>query len=401
MKVPILRLPITEEDTQILCDRFKSVLLSGSLTMGPQTRKFEEMFAHFSAAKHAISNASGTAALELIIRALGIAQRSIIVPTNTFAATAFAVVNTKNRVIFADADPNTLCLDPDDVARRIQDDTAAVILVHIGGVITPAVERLKRICQDRNIALIEDCAHAHGCSLNGVQAGSIGCAGAFSFFPTKTLTTGEGGMVVTNSDEIAEKVRILRNHGKNPALRNKMSEPGNNYRISELTAAFGVWQMEKAAVWIAQRQKIAAFYDLNLAGVAGVHALKLPEGQISSYYKYIAFLDDDLDRGDLKKLMLERYEVSLTGEVYADLCHTEPVWEGYTYCGMRRGSGDAVRHSWEGCACEHPSSDEFPGATSVARRHICLPLYPDMSVEECSHVVNSLTKSIREIRGNT
>jgi dTDP-4-amino-4,6-dideoxygalactose transaminase len=396
-----LRLPITEEDTGTLCDSFKSVLLSGSLTMGPQTRKFEEMFAQFSGAKHAVSNASGTAALELIIRALGIEHRSIIVPTNTFAATAFAVVNTKNRVIFADADRETLALDPDDVARRIQADTAAVILVHIGGVITPAVEKLKRICQERNIALIEDCAHAHGCSLNGVPAGSIGCAGAFSFFPTKTLTTGEGGMVVTNSDEIAEKVRIFRNHGKNPALRNKMSEPGNNYRISELTAAFGVWQMEKAAGWIAKRQEIAAIYDRNLADVAGVQPLKLPKGLVSSYYKYIAFLDNDLDRDRLKNLMLERHQVSLTGEVYADLCHTEPVWQGYTYCGVRRGSGVALRHGWDGCACEHPPQDDFPGAVFVARRHICLPLYPDMSVEDCRHVVNSLAESIREIRGNT
>ncbi|MCW7536787.1 DegT/DnrJ/EryC1/StrS family aminotransferase [Aquabacterium sp. A7-Y] len=400
MKVPILRLPITEEDAQVLGERFKSVLLSGSLTMGPQTRRFEEMFAQFSGAKHAISNASGTASLELIIRALGIQQRSIIVPTNTFAATAYAVVNTKNRVIFADSDPNTLCLDPEDVARRIEDDTAAVILVHIGGVITPAVEKLKRLCEERNLALIEDCAHAHGCSLNGAPAGTIGCAGAFSFFPTKTLTTGEGGMVVTNSDEIAEKVKIFRNHGKNPALRNKMSEPGNNYRISELTAAFGVWQMEKAEGWISQRQEIAAFYDQNIAGVAGVQPLKLPKGMVSSYYKYIAFLDEDLDRDRLKKLMQERYEVSLTGEVYADLCHTEPVWQGYTYCGMHRDGGTAVRHGWEGCTCDHPAGD-FPGAAFVARRHICLPLYPDMTVEECRHVLDSLSKSIQEIRGNT
>lgn len=399
MKVPILRLPITEEDAQSLCDDFKSVLLSGSLTMGPQTRQFEEMFARFSGAKYAISNASGTASLELIIRALGIEHRSIIVPTNTFAATAFAVLNTNNRVIFADSDPNTLCLDPGDVVRRIEGDTAAVILVHIGGVITPDVEKLKSLCSERNLFLIEDCAHAHGCSLNGVSAGSIGCAGAFSFFPTKTLTTGEGGMVVTNSEEIAEKVRIFRNHGKNPALRNKMSEPGNNYRISELTAAFGVWQMGKAAGWISQRQEIAAFYDRNMVGISGVQPLKLPSGMVSSYYKYIAFLDDDLDRDQLKKLMHERHEVSLTGEVYADLCHTEPVWQGYTYCGVRRSGGDGVAHGWEGCTCEH-SPQNFPGASFISRRHICLPLYPDMTVEECKHVLNSLSESIQELRGN-
>jgi dTDP-4-amino-4,6-dideoxygalactose transaminase len=353
--------------------------------MGHFTREFEERFAEFTGTQYALACNSGTSALELIIRSLGIRGRSIIVPTNTFLATGFAVINSGNRVVFADSLPETLCLDIDDVSRRIDEHTAAVIAVHIGGVIDPDIYRLKQLCDAKGIHLIEDCAHAHGCSIDGQAAGSLGVAGAFSFFPTKALITGEGGMVTTNSESLYREAVKYRNHGKDPALGNRMSVVGNNWRMSEFTAAFGVQQMRRAAELVFQRQEIARFYDGALATAGDLTPLKLAANVVSSYYKYIVYLEDSIDRASFKKHLREDYQVNLTGEVYADLCHTEPVWQTYDYDG-RPGPAPS------------PAAGEFPGAEYLAKHHICLPLYPDLTQAEREWVVEALKTTLEKIK---
>lgn len=379
MNVPILRIPFSEEDKHFIYKSLDHVLASGFLTMGPFTREFEARFVEFTGTQYALACNSGTSALEIIIRCLGIRGKSIIVPTNTFLATAFAVINSGNRVMFADSRSETLCLDVDDVARRIDADTAAVITVHVGGVIDPDVYRLKQLCDSKGIYLIEDCAHAHGCSIDGKAAGSIGVAGAFSFFPTKVLVTGEGGLVTTHDEALYQEAVKFRNHGKDPGRGNRMSVVGNNWRMSEITAVFGVQQMRRAAELIAERQAIARFYGQALASVDGVTPLKLADSVTSSYYKYIAYLDEGLDRAAFKKTLKEQYQVSLTGEVYADLCHTEPVWETVDYAGQP-GSAPPV------------APGEFPGAKYLAKHHICLPVYPGLAQEEREWIVESLKK---------
>ena len=397
IEIPILRIPFSEEDIDFIKDGLSDIVSSGFLTMSKYTSQFEEMFAEFTDASFAISCSNGTSALELILRGLGIEGRSVIVPTNTFLATAFAVMHSGNRVIFADSEPETLCLDVDDVRRRITDDTAAVILVHIGGIITPAIDELQRLCTEKGIYLIEDAAHAHGCAVDGRQAGTLGIAGGFSFFPTKVLTTGEGGVVTTNDEELAQRMRMIRNHGKNPALGNRMSEVGYNYRLSEITALLGVRQMQKAQAVIEERRRVAAFYDTALKGIAGLRPLTLPETVFSTYYKYIAYLDEDMDRNQAKTILKEQYGVSLTGEVYANLCHTEPLWERFTYCGRQRANGDVACHRWPACGCDRVQ-EGFPGAEYISRHHVCLPVYPGLSEAELEHVVTSLRSVLTEVK---
>ena len=191
-------------------------------------------------------------------------------------ATALAVMHSGNCVVFADSDPTTLCLDIDDVERRVTDSTAGVILVHIGGIITPAVERLRKFCDEKRLYLIEDCAHAHGSAIDGKHAGALGVAGAFSFFPTKVMTTGEGGMVTTDSESLARQMRILRNHGKDPELEGKISEFGNNHRMSEVTALLGIQQIGKAHRIIRERRNIAKFYDSRLDPIVELHRVQVP-----------------------------------------------------------------------------------------------------------------------------
>ena len=394
--IPILRIPFTREDYDYLHQGVEEVLGSGLLTLGKYTREFESAFGEFTGAKHCVTVNSCTAALEIIVRALGIAGASVIVPTNTFPATALAAMHAGNRVIFADSDPETLCLDVADVERRIEEDTWAVILVHIGGNITPQYYQLKALCEARNLYLVEDCAHSPGSTIDGQSSGILGIAGAFSFFPTKPLTTGEGGMVTTNDDSVYEQATMIRNQGKNPALGNHISEIGHNFRMNEITALMGVQQMRRAPEVLEDRRRIARFYDSALHGFRGLRPITIAPNTVSSYYKYIAYLDPVYERSAVKGIMREKYGVSLPGEVYADLCHDEPIWERYTYCGKRRSdSGPVQCTKWPDCGCEKPQKG-FPGAEYISKHHVCLPLYPGLTEEELLYVVESLDRTLHE-----
>ena len=380
MQVPIIRIPFSEADRSFINQGINEVLKSGYLTMGKYTQEFEKLFADFCGVEYAIATNSGTSALEIILRAIEVEEASVIVPTNTFLATALAVVHAGGKIIFADSMPENLCLDPQDVRRKLRKDTKAVILVHIGGIITPYLNDLKDLCDEYGLYLIEDAAHAHGCSIDGKKAGNLGIAGAFSFFPTKVLTTGEGGMITTNDAELYEKMLMLRNHGKNPKLGNRISELGYNWRLGEIPAVIGVQQVQNAEGLIQKRQEIAQFYDNALQSVEGIELVRLPEKIESSYYKYIVYLKEGHQRDKIKKGMKEEYGVSLTGEVYAELCHNEPVWDKHKEVVLTF------------------TSDRSPGAEWLSKYHICLPVYPDLTEVERNHVVSSLEKTLQETR---
>jgi dTDP-4-amino-4,6-dideoxygalactose transaminase len=244
--------------------------------------------------------------------------------------------------------------------------------------------------------LIEDCAHAHGSAIDGKHAGALGVAGAFSFFPTKVMTTGEGGMITTDNESLARQLRILRNHGKDPELEGMISEFGNNHRMSEVTALFGIQQIKQAHRVIAERRNTAKFYDSCLDAIVGLHRLKVPENVFTTYYKYPVYLSGDVQRSELKSALKERHGVALTGEVYANLCHSEPVWQHYTYCGRRRATAADFCSLSPKCSCGQLQMG-FPGAEHISRQHICLPLYPGLKPAELEYVVESLSTEMTRL----
>lgn len=378
LTIPILRVPFDAEDKKFLTEGLLEILASGGLTMGKHTKAFEEESARAFGVPYAVATSNCTTALEIILRAVGVEGGTVVVPTNTFIATAFAAVHAGARVVFADCDPKTLCLSARDVERRLRPDTKAVVLVHIGGIITPDIEQIKALCDKKGVVLVEDCAHAHGSSYKGVKAGAWGLAGAFSYFPTKPLVSGEGGLITTKDQGLYEKALMLRNHGKNPKLGNRITELGHNWRMSELTALLALQQTRKAEKLFADRKREAAFYDKALAGAPGIEFLPIPAGLDTTYYKYVLFLRPGLDRAALKTMLKEEYKVSLTGEVYDMPAHKEPVWG--IHPGAALNCGEA-----------------FPGAEEVAARHICLPLYPGLSDAELGHVAASLKDALRRL----
>jgi dTDP-4-amino-4,6-dideoxygalactose transaminase len=283
--------------------------------------------------------------------------------------------------------------------------------VHIGGIISPDIEKIMAICERRGIPMIEDAAHAHGAEFciqnsddrrqgaggrgqratgrrqrtdNRLQitdyvwkkAGSFGLAGSFSFYPTKVLTTAEGGMMVTANEAIYKKGIVLREHGKADHGFNVHTEIGDNWRYSEIHAVLGIQQMKKARKLIAERRCLASLYDNLLKDVEEVRPLEIPSSVKSAYYKYIVFLDESIDRDSLKKRMREKFGVMLTGEVYADPSHSQPVFKKYP---------KYIANS---------PKDMFPQTDYVCKHHACLPLYPGLTEKEAEYVVNSLKKAL-------
>jgi perosamine synthetase len=366
LKVPPARVVFTEEDIRDITRRLAASLRSGALTLGANGREFEAEFARITARQHAVAVNSGTSALEIALRALGVAGREVVVPANTFFATAAAAVHAGAKVRFADVERTTLALDLATLDRQLNEHTAAVILVHIGGVVSPDTPAIVARCAERGIPCIEDAAHAAGAALAGKPAGSFGIAASFSFYPTKIITSGEGGMLVTNDERLAREARIYLDQGKAGFTQNLHTRMGYNWRLSEPHAAIGLTHLSHLSEFISERTALARRYDAGLAGIEGVRALRVPAACTSNYYKYLAWLDAGVDRAALKRRLREEHGVGLAGEVYELPLHLQPVFDGIAPLGS------------------------LPVAEEVCARHICLPIYQGMSEGDVERVVAAL-----------
>jgi dTDP-4-amino-4,6-dideoxygalactose transaminase len=364
--IPAARIVFSEADRAEIAERVSAALASGALTLGANTREFEAAFARAHEVPFAVAVTSGTAALEIILRAIGVDGREVVVPANTFAATAFAVLAAGGTPVFADIDPATAALDVASVAELLSDRTAAVVLVHIAGLITPDVTKLQALCDERGVAFVEDAAHAHGSRLDATYAGSFGIAGAFSFYPTKVITTGEGGMIVTADERIRDEALSYRDQGKQSFESNLHARLGYAWRLSELHAAVGAVHLRHLDEFTAVRSRVVARYAQALAEMDALTPLVPAPGLRSSFYKYPVLLDAALDRTALKAELKQRFGVSLSGEVYDTPLHRQPVFA-------------------------HLNRGPLPGAELFCARHICLPVHSDMSDGEVERVVDALT----------
>ena len=373
MEIPAARLVFSDEDRATILEMIDGSLQSGSLTLGPRTRELEEAFRDRHDAGYAVAVSSGTSALEIVLRSLGIEGREVIVPTNTFFATAAAVLHAGGTPRFADVSAETLALSVETLEAALTDDTAGVVLVHIGGAVTPDTPAIAELCEARGIFLFEDAAHAHGASYGGRMAGSFGVAGAFSFYPTKVITSGEGGMIVTGDERIRDDAVIYRDQGKAGFLGGDHVRLGYAWRMSELHAAVGVVQLRRLDEFVDNRRAIAAQYDEQLAAIDGITPLALPPESRSNYYKYVALLDPGIDRQHVKDLLRKEHSVAMSGEVYAAPLHFQPVFDGLQQGGL-------------------------PVAEDVCARHVCLPIHSDMTAEEATYVVDGIRAVLEQQR---
>lgn len=356
------------EDIAWIVERIREVLETRAyLTLGRYGEEFERKFAERVGVAHAVAVSSGTAALEIILRALRVQGCEVVVPTNTFAATAFAVIHAGAVPVFADS-AEDLAVDPEDVERRIGPKCKAVVTVDIGGHVSPGVFALRKLCERKGLYLVEDAAHAHGSGIAGQQAGTLGCAGAFSFFSTKVMTTGEGGMIVTADATLGEKARLLRDQAKVSGA-NYHDELGYNWRMTEFQAILGLAQLRRLEEFVSRRTEIARIYDAGWENLGEARRLLPAPASRPNYYKYVLFLKTKAPH-QIGRQLKERFGIHLGGAVYDTPCHLQPVFREFARGGL-------------------------PRAEELSRRHICPPIYPSLTDEEAQYVVEALQEVAR------
>lgn len=370
--VPAARVVLSEADRAEVLARIDHSLQSGSLTLGPNTDEFERRFAETLGLPPAVATSSGTSALEIIFRALGVEGSEVVVPANTFFATAAAVMHAGGSPRFADVDPNTMALSAESVEAALTVGTKAVVVVHIGGLVTPELPAIVELCERRGVALVEDAAHAHGSSLAGKPAGGFGRAAAFSFYPTKVLTSAEGGMIVSADEGLRREALVYRDQGKASFLGQQHVRLGYAWRMSELQAALGVVHLGRLEEFVTRRRAVAALYDRALVETPGAAPLAGNAHSSSNYYKYPVLLDADIDRERLRGALRDQ-GISLSGEVYAEPLHKQPV-----FAELAHGA--------------------LPVAEDVCARHVCLPVHSDMTDDEAAYVAERFCDTLSSLR---
>lgn len=351
------------------------ILASGQMTMGRWVRKLEDAFAAYTGARHAVAVSSGTSALEILLRFFKVEDFEVIIPTNTFLASANAAIFAGGKPVLADIHPQTLALDPEELCRRITSKTRVVMLVHIAGLITPHLDDMKTICRQHNLILIEDAAHAAGAKYADCFAGNVCDGGAFSFYPTKVMTTGEGGMLTTNDDNCADFARSLRCHGIETCSGSRGSGQfvrlGHNWRMSEIQAVIGYHQLQMLDRMVSKRNEIAGIYRQGIAGIDGFEVITCPEQCLQSYYKFPVVTTGRRSARDVIELLKKRHGVQC-GTIYWPPVHLQPFYRS--------------RFDYK--------PGDFPQAEQVLSRTFALPIYPELTQAQANFVIDALEKTV-------
>lgn len=343
-------------------DAVRAVLEDGMVADGPEVRRFESEFADYCSADHAVAAANGTAALHAALEALEIGEGDRVVTTPlSFVASANAIRLAGARPVFADIDPVTYNLDPQAAERAVREaDADAILVVHLYGL--PAeMDAFRDIAADEDVLLVEDAAQAHGARYGGEPVGTFGDAAAFSFYPTKNMTTGEGGMILTNDSDVADRAASYINHGRTGSGTYEHASLGHNYRMTSIAAAIGRVQLERLSEWVRRRRDNARRLSDALDGVTGIDAPVEPDGAHHAYHQYTVRCTD---REGLREQLAD---AGVSSGVY----YPTPIHELGAY-------------------------DEFDAEVPVAERAteevLSLPVHPELTDDQLDHVASALTR---------
>ncbi len=355
--IPIAR-PITSNEE---LKTTEDVLKSGMLAQGKSVDEFENLFSEYIGAKNAIAVSNGTVALDLALKALGIGEGDEVITTPfTFIATANSILYQKAKPVFADVDKRTFNINPEDILNKITAKTKAIIGVHLFG--HPFdVKTILEICEDHKLLLIEDCAQAHGAEYQGKKVGGFG-TGCFSFYPTKNITTGEGGIITTDDDEITESCRLLRNHGQSSKYFHTVL--GYNYRMTDIQAAIGIVQLKKLDGFNEKRIHNAEYLNEHIKANGIITPSK--ENNVKHvYHQYVVTIDrDSINRENFIKYLTDN-------GIGCAVHYPIPVFKQPLY--QKLGYTD------ENVKC--------PVAEELANRVISLPVHPALTENDLKYIV--------------
>lgn len=364
-KIPVAMPNFNGNEREYVLDCIDTTWVSSA---GKYVQGFEEKFAEFCEAEHAVSCCNGTVALHLPLLALGITEGDeVIMPALTYIATCNAVKYVNATPVFVDVDPNTWNIDPKKIEEKITDKTKAIIVVHLYG--NPVdMDAIMDIAKKHGLYVIEDAAEAHGAQYKGRKVGNIGDVGTFSFFGNKIITTGEGGMIITDNAELNEKMRLLKGQGVDPQKRYWHTVVGYNYRMTNIEAAIGLAQLENIDTHISLRKSIMKKYEENLACVKDYVTFQKVEEGNSSIYWMVSLTFNDNVKMERDEIMDKLAEAGI---------ETRPVF--YVINDMPPYKSDEV----------------FEHASKISGRGINLPTYGTITDEEIKYVCDALIAIIR------
>jgi perosamine synthetase len=373
MQIPLARPDIGDSDIEAVSE----VLRSGRLSLGPRVREFESRIAGYIEVEHAVALNSGTSALHLVLEGLGIGEGDEVVTTPfSFIASANCILFVRARPVFVDINPETLCIDPAAVEAAITPRTKAILAVDVFG--HPADWlALERIADRHGLALIDDSAEALGSELKGRRCGSFGRAGVFGFYPNKQITTGEGGMVVTDDADLARLCRSMANQGRGDGSDwlNHV-RLGYNYRMDELSAALGLAQMARIEEIIEARSRVARLYDDALSEVDGVISPAAVGDAKVSWFVYVVRLAAQFSQADRDTILRRLSERGIGCRNYFAPIHLQPFYR------QRLGTGVG----------------DFPVTEAVGARTIALPFYNELNEEQIEYVAEALREETERLR---
>ncbi len=345
------------------------VLESGMLAQGENVKEFEKAFAEFIGVKHAIATSNGTTALHAALLAHGITKGDEVITTPfTFIATANSIRMAGAVPVFVDIDEKTYNLNPELIEAAITQRTRAIIPVHLFGQ-SCEMGRIVEIAQKHNLMIIEDACQAHGASYNGRKVGSFG-TGCFSFYPTKNMTSGEGGMITTNDDKIAEKARKVISHGEEKRYYHDIL--GYNFRMTNIAAAIGVCQLQKLLQFNAQRKRNAAFLRNELSKIPGLIAPETVTDHV--FHQFTIRITPNFSKNRDEVLELLKLKGIGTSVFYPVPIHKQKAYPEY-------------------------NQQHFPVAEKIAQEVLSLPVHPGVCEEDCQIIVNAV-REIYEMKKN-
>jgi perosamine synthetase len=358
--IPISKPLLGKEEEQGI----KEVLNSGFLSQGEKVKEFEEEFSEYIGTKFAVATNNGTSALHVALASLGIKSGDeVITPAFSFIASANCILMLGATPVFCDIDPKTYNLDPAKLEERISDRTKAVIAVHLYG--QPCDMRpILEVAKDHDLFVVEDASQAHGAEYQGKKVGSLGDVGCFSFYSTKNMTTGEGGMITSNDERVAKRARMIRNHGQTKSYTHIML--GYNYRMTDLAAAIGICQLKKLDKFNKRRIKNGEFLTKEIKKIRGLVTPYIQPNVRHVFHQYTIRITEDfgITRDDLK---LRLNKKGIDARIYYPIpIHKQPLYQKLGY------------------RCRLPVSEK------VANEVLSLPVHPALTKEDLKRIVEAI-----------
>jgi len=359
LKLPIAR-PIISDDEQ---KAVLEVLSSGILTQGENVKRFERKFADYLGVKHAISTNSGTSSLHVAVLALGLKNGDEVITTPfSFAASSNCILYVGAKPVFVDIDPKTYNIDVDKIEDKITNKTRAILPVHLYGQ-AANMEKIMDVAQKHNLKIIEDACQSHGSEYNGKKTGTIGDVSAFSFYPTKNMTTGEGGMVATNDDKLAEKASNFRNIGQQE--RYVHVSLGFNYRMQESSAAIGLLQLKKLNDNNVKRIENAKFFTEQLSGINGITTPYVDSKAKHVFHQYTIRINSDKITRDKLAAELEKDGIG-TRVYYPTSIHKQPLFKQLGHV------------------------EQLPESDLATKEVLSIPVYPSLTRKDLEFIVEKI-----------